>query len=301
MTSLDKLPGWVKRLDELSSRMSTGGLHGLLDHHKLTNRLGELLTSGEIKSKELSAWLESCQETPKVVSRQDISAWRDLQNDPQAFWQEVWNEILDREVEVPSLSKLKKKTIFELDGHSFMLMFIPELTEDDYPAGFIKPNWGRYLDISDVKRLALPGRWVAVETIFKPNWDDKRGYGHGRDTVAEALGLESRFYVSWDSLKATHLPALAKVLSLRKAALRLTSAEEWNLVGNLFLWLQEHREMKDLFDLGSTNSWEWCENTSGAGARLVVGCSGRGGLAGVGVSWPGSGGGRIGFRALAVL
>lgn len=317
MGKLERLPGWAKRLDEMSGRFSEAGLHGLLDHHAETNTLGELLAQGIVKPADLRVWFteQVGRQKPAVVvagsdvatgSKQpaDLSA---VAKNPQSFWAVAWQEILgegvmrDRKIVVPPLLSLKAKTDAAISGGLgvWIPVFLPkQLTEPDYPAGFIKPQWGQYLTESAIKRRPLPGRWVMVETINKSNWDDQSGYGD--DPLAQALGLTTRFSKSWDDLHETHLPKVAKLLGLGKKAVRLLTAEEWNLIGNLFNWLNANRNMT-LPDLGSTNSWEWAENSYGGAVRLLAGGRGRGGLAGVGYNWRGGRGDVVGFRVLAVL
>ena len=216
-------------------------------------------------------------------------------------WEQVWEAILGKQVNVPPVPVLKARTKLAIEAYRLMPVFLPVITEADYPAEFVKPNWDKYLAASDIQRRPLPGRWVIVETIKKPNWDDQNGYGDGDDPLTKALGLAKRFAISWDTLHETHFPATAKLLGLYKKAVRLTTAEEWNLIGNLFLWLNRHRNM-NLPDLGSTNSWELCENTYGGVARLLVGYHDDGGLAIViDGCWHGSVNDSVGFRVLAVL
>jgi len=258
-----------------------------MENALLVNHLGELLARRQVTRVDLEEFLSQFQ-PPEAT-------------DHQKFWQEIWDELLgEGTVDVPPFPSLKSKTTESLDGRygRWFFVFIPAIKEQDYPDSFIKPSWGQHLDVDEIKRRKLPGRWVVIETIPKPDWDDPNGYGD--DPLALALSLQARFSLSWDELHETHLPAVAKLLGLRKKAVRLPTAEEWNLLGNLFLWLNEHKEER-LPDLGSTNSWEWCENAYGGGGRLVVGRRGGGGLAVVDGRWSDDRSGRLGFRVLAVL
>ncbi len=217
-------------------------------------------------------------------------------------WTEVWSEVLDCKIKVPPVPKPKDETAGAIERFNFRMIFIPKITVDDYPDGFIKiqPVWGKHLDEAQIKCCPLPGRWVAIETIAKPDWDDEGGYGGGNDPLAAELGLESRFGISWDDLKSTHLPKVANLFGVCKTAARLPSTEEWNLAGNLFNWLR-NQQGENLPDLGSTRSWEWCVNTYGSGLRLTVGNSGSGGLASVSAGWSDSLLNRVAFRVVVVL
>jgi hypothetical protein len=197
----------------------------------------------------------------------------------------------------PDLTERQRES---LRRFGFRLFFIPAIIEADYPSSFVKPDWGRDLNASPLSRRPLPGKWVAVETIQKPNLDDPEDY-HG-DQLASAIGLQVRFGISWDYLHQGGLLAkIAKVTGFPQKGVRLPIVEEWNFLGNLMNWLRENRGEDHLPDLGSTDSWEWCENSWECEDRLVVGSRERGGLAHVGRHFRGDQRDYIGFRVLAVL
>lgn len=271
-------------------KFSDSGLTGLADNAPDVNRLGELLARGLVTSDDLLKFVLRYQ---PLVGGEGV--------DLQQFWSTLWSKLLRRPVEMPPVPHLRPKTVAAIWDYKFKVMFLPSITEAEYPDGFIKPRWGQYLTESAIKRRPLPGRWVAVETIAKPHWNTPGGYGAGdADPFARALGLETRFSHSWDELSETILPAAANLLGVSSQATRRPSAEEWNLVGNLFNWLRLEQG-EALPDLGSTNSWEWCENASRSDYRLAVGGAERGGLADVGDFWHGDGDDGIGFRVLVVL
>ncbi len=62
--TIEKLPWWAKRLDEMSGHFSRQGLGGLIDHHEVTNALGEALAIGAVTPEELFGWVQD-----KVASR----------------------------------------------------------------------------------------------------------------------------------------------------------------------------------------------------------------------------------------
>lgn len=218
--------------------------------------------------------------------------------DEQAWTQSLYRE-LGMDIVVPPVPALTERQKKSLERFGFRLFFIPEIGEDKYPAGFMKPDWGRHLDASKIERRPLPGKWVAVETIAKPNWNDPKGYGE--DRLAAAVKLERRFNVSWDDLhQGGLLERIAKATGFPKKGVRLPSAEEWNFLGNLWKAILGLRG-EVLPDLGSTDSWEWCENACGSDGRLVMGDCGSGGLGGVRRGWRDGRNDYLGFRVLAVL
>lgn len=217
-------------------------------------------------------------------------------SDLQGRWQTIWDSILLKQIKVPKAPKLSVKTEAALKKYGFMPMYLPDLKETDYPAKFILPNWGKWLTMNDIEKKPLVGQWIAVETIKKPHWNDD----NKEDTLRDELGLDTRFRQTWDATTETHLPKVAKILGVSNKATRLPSAEEWNLIGNVFNWLRDELN-EDLPDLGATNSWEWCENAYESGRRLLVGSAEYGGLAGVHYHWHGRSDDGVAFRVLAVL
>lgn len=256
----------------------------------------QLLQSGEsgnVMDVDLDAFLKN----PSLWRKSATSPVPFTLETAQAFWQGVWDE-LGVSVTVPSVPKLTAKQMKSIEKFGFLLVFIPAITEEWYPEGFVKPSWKRYLTISSIERLPLMGRWVAVETIAKPHYDDPKGYSD--DRLMAAVQREKRFNVSHDDLTGGLIAKIAKVTGFPKLGTRLPMAEERNLIGNLFNWLREHRQMS-LPDLGSTRSWEWCANACGSDGRLVAGDSGSGGLADVSHAHHVRRSGRVAFRVLAVL
>lgn len=302
--TLEGLPWWAKRLDELSGHFSAQGLGGLLDHHAVTNALGEALALGGVTPEELHAWVTgqvvkrmSQGPSPETIFVQD--SWAAYHSDPRAFWEQCWETLLGRKIEIPAIPKLKGKTKKAIERYKLMLVFLPEITEDDYPQDFVRLEWNRFSDRSKIEYRPLPGRWVLVETIAKPSWLDVMGYQH--DNLGTDLNLTTRFKIARDSLTATILPRAAKLFGLAPLAVRLPTAEEWNLVGNVFLWLNNHRNM-NLPDLGSTNSYELCLNNYGPKGGIMIGLIGSGGgLGGIAFVWPNMPSDVAGFRVLAVL
>lgn len=300
MKVLTPIPSWLESVLEHRVHFTTGGLGGLLDHYRVTNALGEALAQKIVTPDTLQIWLteQVGKYTTTTLAVSTTDGWTALQVDPRAFWEACWEEILGRKIEVPPPPKLKERTKKAIERYRLLLMFLPIISENDYPDNFVKPVWGRYLDVSKIARKPLPGRWVLIETITKPNWDDPRGYGE--DPLGQDLQLMTRFRISWEHLTAILMPQAAKLFGLVRNAVREPTAEEWNLIANLFLWLKANRGI-DLPDLGSTKSWEWCLNKFGSGIRLIVGSRDDGGLSDVGGDWSDRRNGSIAFRVLAVL
>ncbi len=259
----------------------------------MIKQLIERHEAGRILESDLDAFLKN------------PTLWRDaeallLPENAQAFWQGVYDE-LGIEARVPVVPKLTEKQVKSIAKFNFLLIYIPAITEKQYPEHFVKLAWNEHLSrlFSKIERKSLEGQWIAIETIAKPNWDDKDGYPDDR-LVAMVKYPSLRFNTSYEDLAGGILSDIAKVTGFPKKGTRLPTAEEWNFVGNLFNWLSEHRDMP-LPDLGYTNAFEWCENACESGYLLVVGCSSYGGLAGVYDSWHGGSGDGVGFRVLAVL
>lgn len=222
----------------------------------------------------------------------------------QSFWQKAYDELVGAtKTTVPVAPELTRKQRKSLDGFGFLPVYIPTLTEDEYPPSFIKPAWGAsYLMRTLVQRIPLKNSWVAFETITKPEYTNPGGYQN--DKLMSALNHKTRFGTSYDELtKGGLLTKTARMLGFKKKDLRCPTVEEWNFIANLFNWLRETRTMT-LPDLGSTSSWEWCENLSQTGRHLMIGstgggCYGRGntGLHRVEEGWLGG----FAFRVLVVL
>lgn len=218
----------------------------------------------------------------------------------QPFWQSVWDELLGSgKVTVPPVPKLTAKQVKSMERFGFLLMYLPGITEDEYPAGFVKPNWSACLDVSQIERKPLTGQWIAMETIKKPDLVDPIGYPD--DRLMATLKRTTRFNTSYYDLIGGLIQKIAKVTGFPKKGTRLPSAEEWNLVGNLFNWLYEHRSMPHLPDLGSTCSVERCGNAYCSVSQLIVGNVESGRLACVGYDWHDGRYSGIAFRVLAVL
>jgi hypothetical protein len=236
--------------------LSTEGLAGLAGHVVEVNRIGELLAEGAIDAKALRRFIAMY--TPLVESGE---------TDPQVFWSVFWGRALGRPVEVPLFPDLSPVTVAALREYNFRVMFFPAISEIEYPTSFMKPNW-RLALIKEIDRLPLAGRWGAIESIKMSDGRGSCGYG-GIDLLARRLGLGSRFDQNWDQIMGQCAPRMSEFLGL---AVRLPSAEEWNLAGNVFDCLREIRE--DGPNFRSMLHSEWCLNACAADERIIMGGGG---------------------------
>ena len=135
----------------------------------------------------------------------------------------------------------------------------------------------------------LPGKWVLVETMRKPNSDEK----YDPSKITDMLGIGDRFGKTWNDIDKAIKTNGGKVLDKLgiKGELRMLNPLEYNLMANREGW-------------GKTNTWEWTNTKYSDGTvslRVIVGHSGRGGAAGA--SWydPEVSYGYVGVRFLVVI
>lgn len=176
----------------------------------------------------------------------------------QSFWQEAWDELIgEGRVIVPALPSLTDARVKFLHEFGFVLMYLPAIHAQEYPVDFEKLSWGcRLSQVTLIERRPLRGQWVAVEQIEKPAWQ-WGGARYPNDRLLDAVLCPKR-NLSWEDVVRL-LERIEKKMHFPKNELRLPSAEEWNLIGNLFNWLRDHRSMK-LPDLGAKGLNEWCQN-----------------------------------------
>jgi len=230
---------------------------------------------------------------------------RRIAGDPYEFWREFYYQkfVATKElnIQISALPRIGAKISDWIDDGSLLPIFIPtSITQYDYPYGWIHSDWGRHINPSAIKRCPLLGRWVVVELIRKPDWNDPEGYGNGDDRLARELSIQSRFKTSWDRLHATLCQQTANLWGLKNATVRPLTAEEWNFFGNVLLELNRLHGAQ-FPNLGATVSWEWAENACGSGCRVIVGRRGHGGLASVSGHWSCRPDDSVGFRLLGVL
>jgi hypothetical protein len=306
--ALENLPAWINEILRRRDHLTPAGLGGLLGAHAVTMPLGEALARQQIDPSALDAWVKT-QLAPEVdasVEPPSVDATQALLKriaaDPQAFWSAFYAQKFPKiKCTLRPVKVIKAKTRGWIDDGSLLPIFLPTaFTSATFPEGWVKPAWGRHIDASQIKHHPLPGRWVVVELVRKSDWNDPKGYGDGKDRLARELGLQTRFLITWDHLRATLCPQVATLWGLKKQAVRPLTAEEWNLLGNILLELNRLHGTS-FQDLGATASWEWTENTYGSDYRVLVGNRGGGGLSAVLRSWSNSPRDYVGFRLLGVL
>ena len=177
------------------------------------------------------------------------------------------------------------------------------LSQSDGYQGWIRPEkWfydmvaaGKILrqiasELVSVKEVKFDGITVLIDTRLKPAykdgkqmWADDGAFG----SIIERLRKESRvaryeygrqssrFGVSADEWEAGIRPAWAEKLQLKPEQLRLETAEEANIIPQLYLYMPRKAD-------GRTNTSVWYEQYfEGRGLRLYGGYSDHGGLANV--------------------
>ncbi|MDD4107009.1 MAG: AAA family ATPase, partial [Candidatus Shapirobacteria bacterium] len=244
--------------------------------------------------------------------------------------QEAWKNVLGVEVDIAPIPESVTPEVREkLKDLGMELRFIPDLDldtveeikkigVDEYLKNLQRryPNWHKYETLSDSQRSdhsiprnieewywnfvkdgkvsfpKLSGKWMAVETMPKPQFGEK----YESSKITDELGLEDRFNVSWNDASKRISEAEGNILSAAGLPIigeqvRMLEAVEWNLLANREGW-------------GKTNTYEWT-NTEyrdvGVSGRLVVGHSGYGGAARADWGSPVYSNGPLGFRLAVVL
>lgn len=322
---LDRLPGWDRQLDQqiAAGLWSTHGLFALLDDPERARRFGEWWAANKVEHDRLIddlvagrlVYREEPVATAPVVEAPTIpflslSAKGELLIrglNPRTFWSCVFRLDDWTGLHIPKFPALAPATAPACVDFGLMPIFCPagtliRATDSGHRDRYILPDWNKFLTYSDIIRCPLRGRWILVETIRKPDWNDSVGYGPD-DKARKLLDLQRRFGTSWDALHDGRMTKLADAWGLSSGAVRLPTAEEMNWVGNLFLLANRVMgiDYRRLPNLGSTKSWEWCENSYGSDSHLVFGDSENGGLAAVDGGWHDLERDYIGFRVLAVL
>ncbi|MFA4845019.1 MAG: hypothetical protein WC654_00465 [Patescibacteria group bacterium] len=305
------IPAWVKELVDQVNQTGGDGFPGLLRHFSVFNRLGQLVDRDGFLT-DLNALIDHHE---AQVAEQATAADRLLSLRPPNLMTKTWREdlhswmqtvmdaFLGFHVEIPEPPMLNRSQRRSLVKYGFRLFFVPAIEENQYPKHMVKPNWGKYLAVAQIERVPLPGKWVAIETIGKPNYQDGK---YPDDKLMADTGIASRFNhpVSdkgeGDDIVLDFLPKVAKILGPLPGGIQLPTVEIWNFIANLFLWLNSHCGEK-LPDLGATSSVEWCANRYDSRDALFVGDSYGGSLAYVHWLWRDDRDVRIAFRFLAVF
>jgi len=278
------------------------GLAGLLANWDLFSRAGALVECDGFLAEFLV--LVENRECALAQPAAKLSASDRKREARRAFWAAALTEYFGFQVEVPFPPALNRRQERMFKRYGFLMAFLPGVSEDQFPAGAVKPDWRKYFDVRATERIPLRGRWVAVETIRKPDYVGKK---YPNDALMSDIGVESRFGHPYsgkgegDDVVEDILPKVAAAIGFDAKRVMLPSVEEWNLVGNLFDWLRHNRDMSELPDLGATNAWEWCRNSCGSGYGLFAGDCKDGGLSAVYKRWHCTRCVSAAFRVLVVL
>lgn len=244
--------------------------------------------------------------------------------------QEAWKKVLGVEVDIaPIPDSVTPEVREKLKDLGMELRFIPDLDldtveeikkigVDEYLKSLQRryPNWHKYETLSDSQKSdhsiprnieewywnlvkdgkvsfpKLSGKWIAVETILKPQYGEK----YGSSKITDELGLEDRFNVSWNDASKRISEAEGNILSAAGLPIigeqvRMLEAVEWNLLANREGW-------------GKTNTYEWTNTEyrgDGDSRRIIVGDSVSGGAANAHWGRPELSNDLVGFRLAVVL
>ena len=264
---------------------------------------------------------------PAAVETRPLTASTETQRREQNDWQGTLGANVEVKPIHGSIDEIAKE---ELNKFGLELLYVPKLdigTLDDLKRMGVKeyldelqrryPNWKHYEKMSDTDKAdvdkprnlnewywgqvkdgkvdfpILPGQWVAIEKMPKPNYGDE--YEHTK--MGETLGYPNRFNVSWNDAKSAidresaSLLASKLLVGGRGQHVRMPTALEWNLIANRKGW-------------GATNTYEWTDDEyreSGDSNRLIVGNSDNGGAANANWNHPDNSNDNIGFRVAVVL
>ncbi|MBI4437578.1 hypothetical protein HY631_01365 [Candidatus Uhrbacteria bacterium] len=305
------IPVWLKDLiDKFNVHGDDAGVAGVLNNFPLVMRAGRLLMGTSVFLSDLTALIDryeaSEREGQTKVERLKGLKYPSLTGknwraDLHTWMQEVLDAFLGFHVDVPEPPSLNRAQRRLMMKYKLWLFFVPAIGEDKYPEHFVKFDWNRFLSGVPATALPLPGRWIALEVIQKPNYQDGR---YPNDQLMADIGITTRFAHphsgkgEGDDLMEDILPKVAEVLQSLGGTVKIQSARIFNFLGHLFNWLRLHTSEHRLPNLGSTNSVEWCEERYDSHIALFVGHSDDGGLAFVSGYWRGFRGDNIGFRFL---
>lgn len=298
-------PAWDKDLQDRVNATGGEGMPGIVQNFALFNRAGVLATTNPQFLEKLIAavdWEEAISRSAKVFFDRMPS---DIQKLGQ--WMEhALSQFLGFPVKVPEPPKLNRRQTRAFRKYGLRLFYVPAITEDQYPDHMVKPDWNRFLSGKQVERIPLPGRWIAFETIKKPDYIDKvYPYDRLMDTIS--VSVASRFdhkYFDREGgsfdIHTGFLPKIAKILGFERDKVRLPSAEIWNFIANFMNWLREHTG-EDFPNLGSTLSTEFVANRSGVDSVLLVGAAEYEGLRYVFHAFHHEHNKSVGFRIMVVF
>lgn len=277
------IPVVLKDLIDRVNATGGKGLSGIVTSFALFNRAGSLVAD-PIFMEKFESLVEDHE--PKVGREANLRGWME----------EVLAAFLGFKVEVPEPPKLNRKQSRALKKYGFRMFFIPAITEEQYPEHIVTPEWG-FGEYCNLERIPLPGRWIAIETIERQDVDDD---SREDDVLMPDIKVESRFGrpctgnrfpEERGSVVDEVLPLVSRRLGFgeRPEDVMVPSIEEWNFLGNLFIWLVANRDEK-LPDLGDGGEyWEWCRNSGGTLVGSYSADEGSGEVKGIENLVPGQG------------
>jgi len=308
------ISSWVKKMIErVNGQDGEDGAEIIVDQWPLMLRLARFIRDRKTFLPELTALVERHEadlwESQGLVDRLKNLKYPSLtgknwKSQLHTWMQMVYDALHELErsprIVVPEPPELNRSQRRLLNRYRLRLFYVPAWSEEEFPKEFVKLVWKDYLKTSCIQRIALPGIWVAFETIRKPNYEDGE---YPDDRLVADIGLDTRFNHphlgkgEGDDLVEDILPKVARLLEPLDGQTRIQPAEIFNFLGNLFNWLTVYTT--DVYpDLGSTNSAEWCENRYDSRFTFVVGRSDGGGLEYVSENWSNVHSVRFAFRFL---
>lgn len=245
-----RIEPWRKQLSEriAAGQLTEKGFAGMLEHLPQLDRLGRALLDGSVLSAQIDALLSEAQEDAE---------------DPQAFWQQMWDELLgEGVVTVPPVPVIKGKTVSAAEVYGFDLMYMPSELNDEMLGEHLSHYGGiRYGFPVERKRLKdgatkvtegsqpdedleafidptytdppLPGRWVLIEY----GWHDYANTLNQQIGVKTSEGIFSRDQMTSAVWEQVYTKSIAKLFGVSARAVRLPSVREY------FAFLLTNNEM----------------------------------------------------------
>lgn len=184
--------------------------------------------------------------------------WNLYLADPQQFWKIVYQEVLKREVVVPSVPFIRPETRQACERFGWLLVWLDPAALRESPEGFweIWKQAGPAVDLVASEQLvpASNGLWVVTENLHKPDQVRTDFYRH--DPLSKALGLTTRFHVLYDRIHDDVCPQVAELLCVNRNQVKIPQIWQWLLLANLFSVLTDRFEL-NLPDLLHSDSWEY--------------------------------------------
>jgi hypothetical protein len=234
-------------------------------------QLIERADADQISREDLTAFLNDPDRWREGVALMMIKEDREQE---RASMQEVYDSV-GIKCTIPPLPSLTCDQKKALRRFRFTTMYLPAINEKEYPEDFPK-IWTP----TDMERRPFTGCWVAMESIWKPNFDSSDVYGGIRyennklissDPLADSLGIVSRgrFNWTWEEAHDVLQPLVAGLTTFPRKTVRFPTFDEWRFA------LKMIAKATSAGDSLRTESFEWTDNECANSFRWAVG--GRGG------------------------